>query len=105
MKGSDQCALMAELAAAETTVSHGENQKGLRRDVGATLMGVREGRDGRDGGGWGEVLSVVLSCFVFIDKRIATRWKTGEKKLRTVIITKLVFHMYIYIVQYTVLVW
>lgn len=29
MKGSDQCTLMAELAEAETTVSHGENQTGL----------------------------------------------------------------------------
>lgn len=59
MKGSDQCMLMAELAAAETTVNHGENQKGLRQDVGAILMGVREGRRG----GWKEVLFVVLSCF------------------------------------------
>lgn len=43
MKESNQCALMAELAAAETTVSHGENQKGLRQDVEETLMEREEG--------------------------------------------------------------
>lgn len=47
MKESDQCVLMAELALAETTVSHGENQEGSRQCVSSTDGDVRE-----DGGGW-----------------------------------------------------
>ncbi len=65
MKGSDQCALMAELAAAETTVSCGENQKGSRQDGGATLTGVREERWVKSRG-----RSPMLSCHVLFFCRV-----------------------------------
>lgn len=54
MKGSDRCLLMAELAAAETTVSRGENRKGLEaRWVSNTDEGERAetGEAGRRGVG------------------------------------------------------
>lgn len=47
MKGSDQCALMAELAAAETTVGHGENVKGSWQEGVSSTDGVEGGKMGR----------------------------------------------------------
>lgn len=43
MKGSDQCTPMAELTAAEMTVSHGENQRSSKVEA--------DGADGADVGG------------------------------------------------------
>lgn len=70
MKGSDQCALMAELAAAETTVSHGENQKGSRQRCGCNTDGGERGETGEAGGGSYLLSFHVLDFYrVFIDTK------------------------------------
>lgn len=80
MKESDQCVLMAELALAETTVSHGENQEGLRQDVWATLMRVWE-RMEEVGGKGGEVL-LCFRCLRICQNHKA-RWYVRNRSIPT----------------------
>ena len=55
MKGSDQCTPMAELTAAEMTVSHGENQRSSKVEA--------DGADGADGADVGGCVGGGPVCF------------------------------------------
>lgn len=51
MKGSDQCALMAELAAAENNSQPWRKSKGLEARCGSNTNGGERGETGEAGGG------------------------------------------------------